>query len=369
MKITSIEPITIGIPYTHDAPRTASGDGKVRELMDAVYLKVGTDAGITGWGEVFAFGSHAIMQAACELVVKPLATGLDIDDIPAAMTGLFRRTQGMSGKGPVRHALSGLDIALWDIHGKAQGVPIWRLLGGDGSRSTLPAYASLIRTGEPEHVVRLCRSALERGYSMIKLHERNDLVVESVAQAREAVGDGVDLTLDTNCAWLPDEVMTMARALVPFGLAWLEEPVYPTDDFKTMARVRAETGIAVAAGENLGTVQEFGCMIDAAAVDFIQPDVSKFGGICEMMKAVKIADEAGVSFAPHSPVYGPGLIATLHIAAAMKQDTICEYYYADLAGSPMGDWAIPRDGIFRIPGGPGLGIEIDEDMIGRYRLK
>jgi len=368
MKIVSIEPVTIGIPYTHDAPRTPSGDGNVRELMDAVYLKVETDAGITGWGEVFAFGSYPIMQAACELVVKPLATGMDAGDIDATMTNLFRRTQGTSGKGPIRHALSGLDIALWDIRGKAEGKPIWRLLGGDGSRRTLPAYASLIRTGAPEHVVTLCRSAVERGYREIKLHERNELTVESVKLAREAVGGDIELMLDTNCAWLPDEVMPMARALAPFGLKWLEEPVYPTDDFRTMARVRAETGVPVAAGENLGTVQEFGCMIDADAVDFIQPDVSKFGGICEMMKAVDVAEAAGVSFTPHSPVYGPGLIATLHIAAAMKQDTICEYYYADLAESPMGSWAVPQDGMFAVPDGPGLGAEVDEDAIARFRL-
>jgi D-galactarolactone cycloisomerase len=284
------------------------------------------------------------------------------------MTELYRRTQGMSLKGPVRHALSGLDIALWDIKGKAEGKPIWKLLGGDGMRKQIPVYASLLRTGNPDDVVRLCTSATQRGYRHIKLHERNEKVIEAVARARKTVGSDIDLMLDTNCAWLADEVMEKARALLPYDLKWLEEPVYPPDDFAMLARIRQEIGIPLAAGENLGTVQEFGRMLDAGAVDYIQPDVSKFGGICEMMKAVDVAQKRGAFFAPHSPIFGPGLISTLHIAAAMKAESLCEYYYCDLAESPMGDWAIPRDGFFRVPGGPGLGIEVDEDVIARRRL-
>lgn len=368
MKITSIEPIIIGIPYAHDAPKTRLGNGRIRELMDAVYLKVGTDAGITGWGEAFAFGSSAIMHAACKLVVEPLAVGHQADDIPALMTDLYRRTQGMSLKGPVRNALSALDMALWDIRGKAEGQPVWKLLGGDGSRKTVPAYASLLRTGKAEHVVRLCRSARERGFAEIKIHERNEEVIDAVAQARDTVGSEVELMLDVNCAWLPDQVIDMARALLPYGLKWLEEPVYPPDDFATLARVREATGVPVAAGENLGTVQEFERMIDAGAVDFIQPDVSKFGGICEMMKAADKALARGVPLMPHSPIYGPGLISTLHILAAMKEDAVCEFYYCDLAESPMGAWAVPEGGRFKIPDGPGLGVDVDEDVIARHRM-
>jgi len=368
MKITSIEPIIIGIPYQHDAPKTRLGNGRIRELMDAVYLKVETDAGITGWGEAFAFGSSAIMHAACERVVEPLAVGLRADDIPGVMTDLYRRTQGMSLKGPVRNAFSALDMALWDIKGKAEGQPIWKLLGGDGSRETVPAYASLLRTGKAEHVVRLCTSALERGFTEIKIHERNEEVIAAVEQARATVGPDIELMLDVNCAWLPYQVMDMARGLIPYSLKWLEEPVYPPDDFATLARVRETIGIPLAAGENLGTVQELERMIDAGAVDYVQPDVSKFGGICEMMKAMDKALARGVPLMPHSPIYGPGLISTLHIIAAMKEDALCEFYYCDLAENPMGAWAVPQGGCFRIPNGPGLGVDIDEDVIARRRM-
>jgi L-alanine-DL-glutamate epimerase-like enolase superfamily enzyme len=217
-------------------------------------------------------------------------------------------------------------------------------------------------------VVRLCASAKQRGYGYIKLHERNETAVASVARAREAVGGDIGLMLDTNCAWLADQVMDKARALLPYGLKWLEEPVYPPDDFATLARVRATTGMPVAAGENLGTVQEFGRMIDAGAVDYIQPDVGKFGGICEMMKAAAIAEARGVPLMPHSPLFGPVLIATLHVVAAIKTESLCEYYYCDLAESPVGHWAIPQEGYFLIPDGPGLGVEVDEDVVARYRL-
>jgi L-alanine-DL-glutamate epimerase-like enolase superfamily enzyme len=368
MKITAIEPISIGIPYKHDAPKTSHGSGAVREVMDAVYLKVETDAGITGWGEVFAFGNCPLMHAASELVVKKLAVGLQIDDIPAVMADLYRRTQGMSGKGPVRNALSGLDIALWDIKGKAEGKPIWKLLGGSGSRQRIPTYASLLRTGKAEYVVRLCHSALERGYKSIKIHERNDEAIESVAKARETVGSRIDLMLDTNCAWLPNQVIEKVKALAPYNIKWVEEPVYPPDDFKMLARIRKETGVPVAAGENLGTVQELERMLEAGAVDYVQPDVAKFGGICEMMKATDMAMRYGVPLMPHSPIYGPGLIATLHIASAMKVDPTCEYFYCDLEQSPMGDWAIPKNGHLHVPDGPGLGVDVDKDVIASYRL-
>lgn len=134
----------------------------------------------------------------------------------------------------------------------------------------------------------------------------------------------------------------------------------------TLSLNNDEIGMPVAAGESLGTLQDFVRMIDAGAVDFAQPDVTNFGGIAEMMKAVAIAEERGARIEPHSPMYGPGLIATLHIIAAKKDDAMCEYYFSDLAESPMGDWAIPKDGRLRVPDGPGLGVEVDEDIINRY---
>ena len=364
MKITHIEPILVELPYEHGAPKPSHGSGRVRTMMEAVYLRVDTDAGVTGWGEAFGFAACPITLEAVRLVVAPMAVGREADDIAALMTDLFRRTQGMSLNGPVRFALSGLDIALWDIAGKVAGQPIHRLLGGDGARKRLPTYASLLRIGTPDDVSRVAGAAVERGYRHIKLHERT---VEAVAAARDAVGPDVELMLDTNCTWSVDEAIDMAHRLQPYDLAWLEEPVTPPDDFAGLARVRRDGGIPVAAGENLGTLNDVERIIDAEAVDIVQPDAAKIGGITEIWKAVELAEIRGVRVEPHSPLYGPALIATLHVIAAMRTEAMCEFFYCDLGASPMGDAIVAQDGFMAVPQGPGLGVEIDEDLIARYR--
>lgn len=364
MKITRVEPMLIELPYEHGAPKPALGTGAVRTLMDAVYIRVDTDEGVTGWGEAFGFGSCPITLAAAKIIVAPLAEGRDPTDIPALMTDLHRRLQGMSLNGPVRFALSGLDIALWDIAGKIAGQPIHRLLGGDGKRTRIPVYASLLRMLDEGYVAKVSAEAVARGYRHIKLHERT---VETVAAARHAVGPDIALMLDTNCSWSTDQAIDMARQMADCDLFWLEEPVSPPDDFDGLARVRRAGGIPVAAGENLGTYHDLRRIIEAGAVDVVQPDVTKLGGISEMWKAIAFAAERGARLEPHSPLYGPGLIATQHLIAAMDQDAMCEFYFCDLGASPMGDAINAVDGFMRVPDGPGLGVEVDEQVIEQYR--
>jgi D-galactarolactone cycloisomerase len=365
MKITHIEPMLIALPYDHGAPKPTLSTGAPRTLMDAVYVRVDTDEGITGWGEAFGFGSCPITLEAARIVVAPLAVGRDPTDIATLMSDLHRRLQSMALNGPVRNALSGLDIALWDIAGKIAGQPIHRLLGGDGRRTRLPVYASLLRMQNPAHVAKVSAEAASRGYRHIKLHERT---IEEVAAARDAVGPDVALMLDTNCHWDVEQAIQMARGLQPYDLTWLEEPVSPADDFDALARIRREGGIPVAAGENLGTLNELRRMVAAGAVDFVQPDVTKFGGITEMWKAVQFCAGQPVAFEPHSPLYGPGLIATQHIVAAMEADAMCEFYFCDLGASPMGDAINSVDGFMAVPQGPGLGVEVDEQVIDQYRI-
>ena len=365
MRITRVEPMLIALPYGHGAPKPRLSTGAVREMMDAVYLRVDTDAGITGWGEAFGFAACPMALEAAKSVVAPLATGRDADDIPALMGDLFHRTHGMSLNGPVRFALSGLDIALWDIAGKAAGKPIHRLLGGGGTKARIPAYASLMRMPDDTCVAKVSEDAASRGYRHIKLHERT---VEAVVAARGAVGPDIALMLDTNCSWNADRAIDMARRLRRYDLTWLEEPVSPADDFEALGRIRREGGVPVAAGENLGTVNELRRIVAAGAVDYVQPDVTKIGGITELWKAVRFAAEQDAVLEPHSPLYGPGLIATQHVIAAMEHNAMCEFYYCDLGASPMGDAIRARDGFMRVPDGPGLGVEVDEAAIERYRV-
>lgn len=360
MKITRIEPVLISIPF--DVSQAAP-DGRTRQ--NAVYVKVETDDGVTGWGEAFGFGACMMSYLALRHVVAPLAVGRDPSAIEPLMTDLRRRTQNMSRNGPVAYALSGLDIALWDIAGKVAGKPLHALIGG-AKHDAIPAYASLLRLHEPDEVARVASLARQRGYRHVKLHERT---VEAVAAARSALGPDIGLMLDTNCSWDKDRAMDMAAKLRPYDLAWLEEPVYPPDDYETLAALRAAKLAPIAAGENLGNVMDVRHILTAEAVDIVQPDLAKMGGITEIMKALAIARAAGVAAEPHSPLYGPALIATLHVIAALPEEVMCEFYFADLEANPIGELASPKDGLFQVPQGNGLGIEVDEQILERYRVE
>ena len=333
--------------------------------MDAVYLRVDTDEGVSGWGEAFGFGACRIAHAAANMVVAPLAIGQQADDISALMNDLHRKLQSMALNGPVRFALSALDIALWDIAGKIAGEPIHRLLNTESCRQELPVYASLLRMQDAASVAKVSADAVARGYRHIKLHERS---LECVSAARDAIGTDVALMLDSNCAWSVDEAIDQAKMMAEQNLLWLEEPISPPDDYVGLGRVQDEGGIPVAAGENLGTFHDFCRMAGQPNVDYLQPDVTKFGGITEIWKAVEYAAKNNCRLEPHSPLYGPGLIATQHIVAAMEAEAMVEFYYCDLGASPMGEGIYATGGFMTVPDGPGLGVEIDVDIIEKYRV-
>jgi len=363
MKITNVEPMLIAVPYEHGGPKPVRAGG-AWDTMDTLFVRVETDAGIVGWGESFGFAVSPVTMTAITRIVAPLCIGRDPTDIPGLMADLRRKVQNMGRNGPVGFALSGIDIALWDIAGKAVDRPIHHLLGGS-KKTRVPTYASLLRYGTPELVARNAAKAVARGYSHVKLHEST---VETVAAARNAVGADIALMLDTNCAWAPDEAIAMARRLGEYDLAWLEEPVSPPDDYAALAGLRGTTKVPVAAGENAGNVNDISQMLGIGAVDVVQPSVTKIGGVDEMRKAIALADGHGVRIAPHSPYFGPGLIATLHVIAAMDGDVLCERFYCDLAASPLGGAVDAQDGYMRVPDGPGLGVDIDVRMIERYRI-
>ncbi len=290
MKIRDVEAIHVSIPYEHGAPQPVFGIGATRATMDAVYIRVDTDEGITGWGEAFGFAACPVTATAVSRVVAPLAIGRDPSDIPALMHDMRRRVQNMGHNGPVGFALSGFDIALWDIAGKISGQPIHRLLGG-ARKSRIPTYASLLRLHTAQHVKNVCGAAIARGYRHIKLHERT---IEAVAAARDVAGAGFPIMLDTNCTWTEAQSIDMAGKLAPFDLTWLEEPLFPPDDYYALARVRRDGGIPIAAGENLGNLHDVRQILYADAVDIVQPDAIKMGGITEIVKALQLARDRGV---------------------------------------------------------------------------
>lgn len=366
MKITRVEPIFVGIPYDHGAPKPKRHGFGSWDNLPILFVRVETDTGIVGWGEAFGHASTPVTRTAISEIIATLAVGRELTDVPALMAEFARKIQSMARSGPVQFALSGLDIALWDIAGKAAGQPLWRLLGGKQRKAALPAYASLFRLGTPELVARVAANAVQRGYRHIKLHEHS---VETVAAAREAIGPDVGLMIDTNCYWdNAEQVIAVCKQLEPYNVAWIEEPFYPADSYDAMARIRQQTSVPLAAGENLGNFNDVRWICQAKAVDVVQPSVAKIGGITELRKALTYINGCGIRAVPHSPFLGPALAAVVHVIAAMPDEVICEHRFCDLAESPLGDAVVSRDGKLAVPDGPGLGFDVDAKVIEKYRV-
>jgi D-galactarolactone cycloisomerase len=366
MKISRIEPIFLEIPYEHGAPKPASHAMGHWAKQPMLLMRVETDCGITGWGEAFSHASTPVTMTAITEIVATLAVGREAGDIDALMFDLTRRTQSMARNGPVQFALSGLDIALWDIAGKAQGKPVWDLLGGS-RKDAIPAYASLFRIGAPDLVAAVAGAAAARGYGAIKLHEHS---VEAAAAARAAIGRERGLMMDTNCHWdAPDAIAAICRDLEQYDLAWLEEPLYPADAYDVLADIRRSVRVPFAAGENLGNFNDVRWIAAARAVDIVQPSVAKIGGISAAWKAIAHIERAGLKAVPHSPFLGPALVATIHLVAAMQQAVACEHRFCDLEASPLGDAVVARDGRLAVPQGPGLGFAVDQAVIETYRVR
>ena len=298
-------------------------------------------------------------------MIEPNVIGCDAGVIGRLSPDVQQSLHLFGRYGITLFALSGVDIALWDIAGKAAGLPLHRLLGG-GARSGIPAYASLFKYGDREQVAARVKLALDQGYRHIKLHEKTE---PEVRAAREAAGAGVPLMVDTNCPWTPEEARRMAFKLKPYDLHWLEEPIFPPEDFRSLARLRQETGVPLAAGENACTAFQFQEMLTLGAVDYAQPSVTKVGGISEFQKVVSLAEAHGIPVMPHSPYFGPGFLATLQLTAALASPgSLIERFHLDLEASLYGDWINPKEGQFCLPAGPGLGLDPDPAVIKTYQV-
>lgn len=362
MDISRIEAHLIRVPFDMGAAPKAFA-GMQWTSVDSLFVRVLTDEGVEGWGEGWGHVACPSTVAALASLVGPALIGRGIADRSALMREMQHRFHIHGRTGPVTYALSALEIALWDIAGKLAGQPIASLLGG--APRELSAYASLLRYGEPDLAAAAVERALHRGFRHIKLHEER---LDTVRAAREAAGESTWLALDTNCPWTVSQAIERARALEPLRLAWLEEPVWPPEDRHGLARVRAATSLPVAAGENAMSVHDLAGLLDAGALDICQPSVIKFGGIAAVAQAVAVAQAASVDYVPHCFYFGPGYLASLHLAAAFAPDVPFELFFGDLEASPYHDLVRARDGRLQVPDGPGLGVEPDLEVIDRYRL-
>jgi L-alanine-DL-glutamate epimerase-like enolase superfamily enzyme len=356
--IARIDTIALCIPYDHWADKPTFG-GIPRATLDCLLVRVTASNGLVGWGEAF-WGGWQATQAAIEHWVAPLALGQKVSE---PLFARFERALHNFGRsGPYIYALAGLDLALWDLRGKLEGVPVHRLLGGR-QRERVEVYASLLAYGgHIENVQRNTARALERGYRHIKLHEKT---TEAVAAARATIGAGIPLMVDVNCAWLPDAAHDAVMAMKPYDPLWVEEPIWPAEDVDALGKLRQATGVPLAAGENATGSLEFVRMA-AAGIDYLQPSAVK-NGITAQWEICRTAEQGGATCVPHSPYFGPGYLATLHILAAKQKEVALERFFCDLAHVPYGANVPIENGWVQIPDGPGLGPDPDQELM-RFRV-
>jgi len=354
MIIAAIETFPLRIPFT----------GGGRPPVDSLLVKVTAEHGPEGWGEAFGFAAVPMTRWAVEEMIAPLCVGQDAANIAALMREVQEKLHVFGRGGPLTHALSAVDTALWDIAGKAAGVPLHRLLGGGAA--DLACYASLDPYSDPPLVRAGVRQALDAGFRNIKLHEKE---VPAVRAAREEAGPDVALMLDVNCAWTVNQARAKTAELRETRLKWLEEPVWPPENHDGLARLRGTCGIPLAAGENAATLMEFDRLMGAGAVDFVQPSPAKMGGVTELCKVFPVAAVRNVTVMPHTFYHGPGLLAAIHATAALgTADSMIEWRYSDLEAQVYGNAIIPEHGRIRVPQDPGLGIDPDPGVLRAYRL-
>ena len=283
---------------------------------------------------------------------------------PEALTLELQQRLHLFGRyGITMFAISGADIALWDLVARSRGQPLRDLLGVQ-QRDQVTAYASLVRYGDVDRVRAHCERAVADGYRYVKLHE---ILPETIRAGRAAVGPDVGLSVDVNCVWTEAATREQFALLREIKAIWIEEPVFPPEDIRAQARLNRDCPLG--AGENACTRQEFARILEAGAVSFAQPSVIKVGGVTEFNAVAQLAATAGVPVMPHSPYFGPGYFTTLQLAAVLPGQPLFEHLYvqpqADLA---VGGTPLPQDGSVALPDGPGHGFEPDLAVLERYRV-
>jgi galactonate dehydratase len=342
--------------------RSIAKASKGRTRRNWLFVKLHTDEGLTGVGECSGWPS-AIRTMLHDL--EPVLLGEDPQHIERLWHKVRLAAMGHGHVGtPLGGLLAGLDMALWDIKGKALGQPVWNLLGGK-VRDRVPAYA---HADHPERAVDLA----ERGFKLLKYSSSNrgEIDVKRLFAIREAVGDQVDLCVDAKGApWMQlADAIQLGRRLEPLRLAFYEEAL-PPEAILDFPKLRAAVGIPIATGERYGMLGDFRTLFEIGGVDVIQPDTGRAGGITQMRKMAALAEAFGAMIAPHSGSLGPvAEFAAVHLMAATPNCLAIERVEDDWPGREevITNPLRTEGGSFAVPDAPGLGVDIIESEIERY---
>jgi L-alanine-DL-glutamate epimerase-like enolase superfamily enzyme len=369
MKISDVEAIHLRLPNVEEI-----ADG----TQDVLVVRIFTDSGLVGIGEVTSqsYVCKAVFEAPRSAARRQGLAYLLRGQDPLDMEGLWQRmyyhTNRYGRRGAALHAISGADLALWDLRGKSLGQPVYELLGG-ACRKSVRAYASYLFGDSPRQTSELARQALDAGLTAAKFGwgpfgRDASADVAQVEAARRVLGDGRELMVDAGHAWDVSTARQRIPLLRPFNLTWLEEPL-SQDDLKGYAALCPESPIPIAAGEGEVTRWGFEDLIERG-VQVLQPDVAFCGGLTVCREISRLAREAGRRCVPHCFSTGINLAASLHWMAAAPDGDLVEYC---LRPSPLMRRLVRNlpplvDGRVPVPDGPGLGIELDDEVLEQFRV-
>lgn len=372
MKIEKVEVFPVSHPMP-EKPEIRMGVGRMVK-RDAVLVKVTTDEGLFGWGEAHHGRSPGAIAKLIETTLAPMLIGMDAFDACGIWTRLHRGHLASHGFGAgTAIAISGIDIAVWDLRGKAVGWPLYRLLGG--GRRPIKAYGGGLSLGyqDPGSLLEEARGHVEKGYKALKLRigDRVDRDAERIKAVREGLGDATELLSDANTAYRLEDVRRIVPVLEEAGIGWLEEPFSPYDDH-AYARAAQITRVPIAAGENHYTRFEFERLLDQGAVQILQPDISKSGGITEVMRIAAMASAKSMTVNPHSSMTALNMAASLHVLSAVDNPgffeadiSVYNLFRTEFSGA---NFDVDAEGNVFPPEGPGLGVDVDEDFVRDHAL-
>jgi len=365
MKIDHVE--GINLLYEYPGGQGFQYAGGVCTARVTSLIRVHTDNGLVGVGSVYSYPGAVYLIVRDQ--IDPLLQGENPEEIEKLWAKMYGLTRWYGRKGVAMSTLGGVDTALWDLKGKATGKPIWALLGGE--RAHCSAYASGLLWQDVDELAREAAAYIERGFRRVKMRlARSEAYDRAAVRAvRRAIGENNDIMVDASMRYHLELARRMGRFLKGQNVFWFEEPFAP-EDIDAYAALRPTVDVPIAAGENEFGVQGFRELIRAGAVDIVQPDASRCGGLSEAWRVAQLAREHGLGVATHSWSDAVAIIANAHVIAAAPNGITVE---VDGTGNPFVEELLTerlqvREGRLQLGNTPGLGIELRDDVIERYRM-
>jgi L-alanine-DL-glutamate epimerase-like enolase superfamily enzyme len=360
MIIDRIDPIALRLPFD----RPAGATGSPADALHLVLCKVTTRSGLVGYGECLCLrpAMQRSLVAAIRDAIAPLFLGKSVEQRERLNMEARLRLAAFGRAGTNLNALAAVDMALWDIAGKATGHSLSAMLGG-AQRTRVPVMASLDRYNDANMVTARIEQALDARVAAVKVHE---FALDIIEAARKRVGPQMPFVADCNNAHTLADVQDSLARWQALDLLWLEDPVWPPE---ALLEAPPLSRVVLGMGADLGSAEQLGIYAKAPAVGVLQPDICMIGGVSETRRAMALLKPLGVSIAPHTPFIGPAALATVHVLAAMKEVA----YFAVIEAEPhmdmYGDSGLTRwQPSLSVPAGPGLGFDPDPEYLKRYAV-